>query len=485
MATIVDRMVTEYVLDSRPYAAGTRAVVRDSAVAGQAIEHTERRARGLGIGLGAFMSGIAGAIRMASVALTVAGGAVVGLGVYAMKTAAEFDTLERTLVAVTGSLGRAKEILAFVDELAVPSVFGTKELAEAARTLEAFGLQTERFLPVVEKLGTVFGGSAEKLDQFVRALGYIRGGRFGEGFEALAAAGITREELMGRGLQFDRGGGFVGDARQALETIERLVSEKYGRLADEMASGPAARMASLWDNVQRGIRRAGAALLEAFLPYLDMGTNLVADLLKDGAFERIGQSVASWFAPDGPIVRGVLLIAAYLSELPDLWERIRYGALATYNVIAGIVNRLIEMRNQIVEVFSALARLLQKFGMGAVGLTTMLPRVPSVPLVDNPAPTGTFDPDAKARGWQSALEAAYADAVSGGQRKQEVGGAAAQVPAALQEVASNTAELVAIGKRQLELQEGSLGGGRVGQIGLTPAESLGIRRRSAPIVVAG
>lgn len=484
MANIVDRMVTEYVLDSRPYSAGTRDVVRDTAIAGRAMDHAEAKARGLGHGMGRFMAGIAGAIRTAAFALTAAGASVIGFGIYAMKTAAEFDTLERTLVAVTGSAQRAREILSFVEELAVPSVFSTADLAEAARTLEAFGLKTELFLPVVEKLGTVFGGSAEKLDQFVRALGYIRGQRFGEGFEALAAAGINRQELMGAGLQFGAGGQFVGDAEQALAVIERLVREKYGRLAEEMASGPAARMASAWDNIQRGIRRAGAALLEAFLPYLDMVTDVVGGWVDAGVFEGVGKRIAEWFAPDGKLVRGVLLVAAYIAELPDAWTLFLRGAALGYNAVVQIVNQVIELRNQIVETFNALARMANRFGAGAAGFTAILPPVPPLPTVDVPTVTSTFDPSALADQWQRALVEAYNAATRPPGGKSAAPGAS-MVPMALQEVASNTAELVEIGKRQLALQEGALGGGRVGRIGITPTESLGIRRRSAPIVVAG
>ena len=110
---------------------------------------------------------------------------LVGLSTYAVNAAISYDTLSRSLTAITKSGERAKQVLNFADVLAGPSVFGSEELASAALTLEAFGLKTEKYLPVVEKLGTIFGGTAGDMMQFVNSLGMLKGGRSGEAFESL------------------------------------------------------------------------------------------------------------------------------------------------------------------------------------------------------------------------------------------------------------------------------------------------------------
>lgn len=488
MASLVDRMVTEYVLDSRGYSAGTQNVVHDSHRAGQAIDQAKAKTHGFGVSLGGFMNGIAGVLRTAAMALGAAGGAVAGLGIYAMKTAADFDTLERTLTAVTGSAERAKAILAFVDELAVPSVFGSAQLADAAKTLEAFGLQTERYLPVVEKLGTVFGGSAEKLDQFVRALGYIKGGRFGEAFEALAAAGISRQMITGAGGgQFDASGEFLGSVDSALSAVEKLVQDKYGKLADEMASGPTARLASAWDNIQRGVRQAGQELLKGFLPYVDLVSDKISTWVKDGTFAEWGKKIADLFAPTGPIVGGILTFAAYVAELPDAWEILKHGMIDVANVIVRMTNHIIGFYNRFADLANLIATVGESIGLGG-GIGNILPKMDTIDELDNPMPTGKFDPSGVAKGWQDSLTEAYNRARDKANAKKSSGSAstvADQGAAAIQEVASNTAELVAIGKRQLQLQEGALGGGSVGRVGIAAREMVDIRRRSRPAMVPG
>jgi hypothetical protein len=484
MSTLVDRMVTEYVLDSRGYSAGTQNVVRDSHRAGQAIDHAKGKTQGLGVSMSGFMGGISSIIGTAVAALTAAGGAVAGLGIYAMKTAADFDTLQRTLTAVTGSAERAKEILAFVDELAVPSIFGTADLADAAKTLEAFGLNTEKYLPVVEKLGTVFGGSAEKLDQFVRALGYIKGGRFGEAFEALAAGGINRNELMGKGLQFDAGGQFLGSAEQALNAVQQLVQEKYGKLAESMASGPAARMASVWDQVQRGVRAAGTELLNGFLPYLDLVGQKIGDWVKDGTFAKIGKTIADWFKPDGPVISGVLKFADMLDTAVYSVQMIGYGFRAVSNGIIFVINKATDLYNVFASLAGVMGEIATALGLG--GAIGSLSKMPRLEYIDNPEPQkGSMFADA-ALGFAGAVSGAFSSGLSGaGKAATGSGSVASPGAAAIQEVASNTAELVAIGKRQLQLQEGALGGGSVGRVGIAAREMVDIRRRSRPAMVPG
>lgn len=480
---LIDRMETQYVLNASGYTSGANTVVRDSLRAGKAIDDTHGRARRLGAGLGGMMAGFGRALQVALGAVLGVGAAFVGLGIYAVKAATSFDTLERTLTAVTGSAERARAILAFVDELAIPSVFSTEVLAGAAKTLEAFGLRAERYLPIVEKLGTVFGGSAEKLDQFVRALGFIKGGRFGEAFEALAAAGITRAELAGKGLQFDKGGQFLGSVEDALDAVEQLVNEKYGRLADEMASGPAARLASLWDQVQRGVRVAGRALLTAFLPYLDMAAEKVGAWVKDGTFERIGKQIASWFMPDGPVIKGLIWFGGLIDDIVHAVNMIQYNFRAVGNAVIYVINLATDLYNKLVDFSGLLGRIADALGFG--GLVGVMAKLPKLEYIDNPEPVRSSRFGDMARSWSAMMagffkpEGPPRDPYNGPSANPEAGSA---VPAALAEVASNTAELVSIGKRQLELQEGALGGGRVGRIGIAAREMRGIRRRTAMVM---
>lgn len=277
----VEIVESVYELNSKGFEAGAKRVAAASADADKAVKKSGASAHSSGgmlkaLGEGAqLVTGTIGAV--VGVAAAVVTPLVLG-GKAALETATQFDTLQRSLTAITGSGERTGQILSFIDKLAIPSVFDTATLGESAKLLEAFGLSTERFLPIAEKLGTVFGGNAESLNSFVSALGYIKSGRFGEGFESLARGGISRQALTAQGLTFDKGGSFQGTVEQALTAIEVVVNAKFGKLAEEMASGPMAKLASLGDSFNRVMRSIGLALVE---PVVAITTNL------SGAFENL------------------------------------------------------------------------------------------------------------------------------------------------------------------------------------------------------
>lgn len=309
----VEEVVSKYVLDPSAYQRGATAVVQASKTATDAVGGAFRTVgQNARAGMAAAGVGIAGL------------GA--GLGAFAkssIQSALAFDTMERSLRAVTGSAARAKAVLGFVDKLAIPSIFTSAELAESAKTLEAFGLATERFLPIAEKLGTVFGGTSADLRQFVDSLGMIKGGRFGEAFESLARAGISRDALKAKGLQFDKGGSFLGDINQALNAVEQVVNERFGKLSQEMASGPAAKMGSVMDAWGRATRATGAVMLDVLIPVAERLGDTLQKLVDNGTVTKIAKGFGQLFDSKGianSLSDAFTKMVAKLGELPSILQ---------------------------------------------------------------------------------------------------------------------------------------------------------------------
>lgn len=310
MATIVDVLETHFTANTSGFERGAKRV--ESAARG-ASRSASLFGNAIGIGVGASLSG----------AIT-----------YSLQAAIGFDTLSRSMIAVTGSAERAKAVLAFVDKLAVPSIFTSDQLGAAARTLEAFGLQSERWLPVVEKLGTVFGGTSQDLNQFTNAIGMLKSGRSGEAFESLARAGISRDALKVRGLKFDKSGQFLGDTRQALDAVEAEINARFGALGQVMGGGAAARIASFGDILNRTARIAGGALLTYLIPVVERATVALEGMLKSGALRKlIEDSIQKAREIGGPVLESIKGIGASL--LPVLQGVAKLGG-----IIAGVFSRL-------------------------------------------------------------------------------------------------------------------------------------------------
>jgi hypothetical protein len=314
-SVVVEQVVSVYELDASKYKAGAQQVQNASKQASSAASSLGGASKNLKGALSS-LGGNLGVIGQAAAVVAATVGAVVipmvAGGKKAVETAIQFDTLSRSITAIVGSGARASQVLGFVDKLAAPSIFDTATLGEAAKLLEAFGLKTERFLPIAEKLGTVFGGNAESLTSFISALGFIRSGRFGEGFESLARGGVSREALTARGLTFDKGGSFTGTVEQALTAVEAVVNDKFGKLADEMASGPAAKLASLGDAFNRAMRQIGVPLVERLLPFVE---RIAAALGNLGEANVFGDAISGFLSGLGAVQTSTLDVENSLLRL--------------------------------------------------------------------------------------------------------------------------------------------------------------------------
>ena len=283
-SVVVDKVITEYILNADRYKAGADQVLSASKklVAG---------AGKIGDTLGKGISAVKGL----AIGATVASLPMIGLAKTALDSAVAYDTLQRSLNAITGSAQRTGQILSFVQKLALPSIYTQAQLGEASKTLEAFGLSTERFLPIAEKLGTVFGGTTESLDSFITSLGYLKSGRFGEAFESLARGGISRQQLMGEGLKFDKGGSYLGSVDQALTAVEKLVNQKFGQLSKEMADGAGAGLASFSDAWNIAMIKIGTVMLKYVVPIVQTLANALNNLSTSGVLEKLTDGLMKMF----------------------------------------------------------------------------------------------------------------------------------------------------------------------------------------------
>jgi hypothetical protein len=335
----VEEVITKYVLDARLYESGAKAVVGASKLASNA-------ATAVGNGF----SKATGVLKNVALGVGVLAYPMVSMANNAIEAGMAWDTLSRSLTGLVGSGQRAGEILAFVDKLAIPSIFTSMDLGEAAKTLEAFGLTTERFLPLAEKLGTVFGGTKEKLDSFVTSLGYLQSERFGEAFESLARGGISRTALTAEGLKFDKGGQYLGSVSEALTAVEKLVNQRFGRISKEMAGGPAALFASFGDAVNRVMRTLGLAILKNIIPVVVQLGDAFSNLAKSGILESVTSSIAGMFNTrtiGDMLIKTIAGILAGLEQMPKLvadieklfmtaFSNIRIAVVGVGAVLAGI-----------------------------------------------------------------------------------------------------------------------------------------------------
>ncbi len=273
-STTVDTLITKYVLDDQY-----------SAKAGKVQASTGS--------LGGAFGGASAAAGMLATGVSIAGAAAVALGLRASQTAAGFEVLQKSIETVTGSAARAQQVFDFVQKQAGPSAFfGVKELGEASKLLETFKLKTEEFLPLANTMASLFGQNAESLNSFVMALGRIKAGSFGEGFERLREMGVTRPMLEAQGAKFGANGQFQGTTDAALKAIKAAIEKNFGGLDAAMSNTFQAQLATAGDLVEQAFAQVGKGINEGTLPLLQQFNKGLGDLVNNGYLLQFGQMLS-------------------------------------------------------------------------------------------------------------------------------------------------------------------------------------------------
>ena len=98
--------------------------------------------------------------------------------------------LTMTYAALTGSLDSAGQKMKYLQTYAAGAIGHFDDLAKAGTLLEAAGLQMERFIPIIDTLSGVFGGTSEQVRELASAFGRVASGQMGEAMEVFRRFGI-------------------------------------------------------------------------------------------------------------------------------------------------------------------------------------------------------------------------------------------------------------------------------------------------------
>lgn len=325
MSTVVDTLITRYVLDEKDYVRGTKAIGQATATTGSQIKETWGKLANFGKGL---LAGIG--------TVTAIGGAIGYAGLQAVKSAASFDTLERTFAGVLGSMEKGKQMMAALETYAVKSAFSLDALARAAAQLAAGGLDVKTYLPVLERFALVISGvDPNGLEQVAGALLRAKGGGFGEAMESLRKAGVSNADFAAAGAgSFTKGGEFTGTPQSFLKAVLNISNGRMKRIADSVAEGNETKLSNAMDSLERAVRVVGNALSGSFLSSIVAGTDELNRLVDKGVIKEIAEGFTGLFSSvngEKGAKRAVDMLAVSLMAIPEVIKGI--GAFITRAVL--------------------------------------------------------------------------------------------------------------------------------------------------------
>jgi len=186
---------------------------------------------------------------------------------------AEIETQTKSLQVLTGSVQQAKQIIEELQQLGAVTPFTSTELIDAAKRLQAFGVEGSRVVEVTRRLADASGATGAELQGLVTAYGQVVAKGRLQGEELLQfqerGVGVQQElqkmyNLSGEELQKALSKGQIS-AKAVEVAFQRLTSAggKYANGAVAQSDTLSGKLSTLQDGIDALARRLGQVLTPA------------------------------------------------------------------------------------------------------------------------------------------------------------------------------------------------------------------------------
>jgi tape measure domain-containing protein len=209
---------------------------------------------------------------------------------------AELESQTRSLQVLTGSAQQAKQIIQELQQLGAVTPFTSTELIDAAKRLQAFGVQANNVVETTRRLADASGATGAELQGLVTAYGQVQAkGRLqGEELLQFQERGIALQEELRKmygmtGEEFQKALSKGQISAKAVEVaLQRLTSTggKYANGAIAQSDTLAGRFSTLQDGIEglaRGIGTALSPAIKAVLNEAIFAINTINQLIATGA----------------------------------------------------------------------------------------------------------------------------------------------------------------------------------------------------------
>jgi tape measure domain-containing protein len=219
--------------------------------------------------------------------------------------ASELETQTKSLEVLTGSVQKAKSIIAELQQLGAVTPFTSTELIDAAKRLNAFGVEGDKVVETTRRLADVSGATGAELQGLVTAYGQVQAKGRLQGEELLqfqergiALQGELRKMYGMTGDEFQKALSKGRISAEAVEVaIKRLTDAggKYANGAIAQSETLQGKFSTLTDGVEQLARTIGTVLapaLKAILTQAIQTLDAINNVLAAGRGGGITRSLA-------------------------------------------------------------------------------------------------------------------------------------------------------------------------------------------------
>ena len=236
---------------------------------GIAAQQTAGKLNGLRsavVGLGSAFGGIAAVL------------GVIQAGRFVFAKTAEVESQTRSLQVLTGSAEKAGQIIKELQDLGAVTPFTSTELIDAAKRLQAFGVEADKVVETTRRLADASGATGAELSGLVTAYGQVQAkGRLqGEELLQFQERGIALQEELRKmygmtGEEFQKAlekGQISAKAVEVALVNLTNTGGKYANGAIAQSDTLSGRLSTLQDNVDGVAREVGKVLTPALIGIL-------------------------------------------------------------------------------------------------------------------------------------------------------------------------------------------------------------------------
>jgi tape measure domain-containing protein len=215
--------------------------------------------------------------------------------------AAEIQTQTRSLEVLTGSASKATQIVKELQDLGAVTPFTSSELIDAAKRLQAFGVETNKVVDTTRRLADVSGATGAELQGLVTAYGQVQAKGRLQGEELLqfqergvALQKVLKDEYKLSGEEFQDA---LEKGRISAQAVEAAIIKltdaggKYANGAIAQSDTLNGKLSTLQDSFQRLAQNIGT-FFEPVFKFLIDGVNALIERLNNAS--RIGAEARAY-----------------------------------------------------------------------------------------------------------------------------------------------------------------------------------------------
>ena len=198
---------------------------------------------------------------------------------------AEIESQTRSLQVLTGSAQQAKQIVQELQQLGAVTPFTSSELIDAAKRLQAFGVESSKIVETTSRLGDAAGATGANLGELTTAYGQVisKGRLQGEELLQFQERGIALQQELRKmygmtGEEFSKALSKGQISAKAVEVaLQRLTSAggKYANGAIAQSDTLNGKLSTLQDGVESLARRIGQVLTPALKAIFNQAISVV------------------------------------------------------------------------------------------------------------------------------------------------------------------------------------------------------------------